>query len=188
MSARTFSAVILISMQAGAASAEQGKMAISDFEFLIGKWEARSIFYSPRNLERKPVETSFEMECSYALKNTYIECDNKSIWPGMDEPITFRSYFNYSRKENGLQALFLYDRRSIQVSYILRASDTDDVLTGFTDFSTSDGRSGQERIEWRISKDRRSIDWREYQHFDTEQADYWPLGFSSVMQKLPLPD
>lgn len=156
---------------------------LNDFDFLIGEWQGEPTFYFPRILDREPLTRPLTTVCEYTLNQTYIVCNSTSTLSN-GTSISLRMYLTYDAKNKGYQTLFIYDRRPLQVRYIMRYNDKTGTYVGFTPFENSQGAGGQERIEWRITSTREEFNWQEFQHYATEDEGYWPRIYNGVMRKV----
>jgi hypothetical protein len=180
---KIYASVALVALCSSAFAQEESDPSISDMDFLIGEWEGQSTFLYPREEERAQMHESVAARCDYILNDSYIQCDMSMTRP--DERVrNLRLHFNYNRLDEDYQVLFIYDRWPRNVSYLLHFDAERNVYTGFSDFETSDGIAGQERIEWSVSDDGREVSSVEFNHMETEAKDYWSQYFDFVWRKV----
>ena len=162
--------------------ADDGGKSIADLDFLIGDWTGQSTFTYPREAGRTKSHEDVRAHCAHILKNTYIQCDT---WWTNSEGRTriFRLHFNYSKLDNAYQTLFVYDNWPRHVSYFLNYDEARNVYVGESDFEDAEGQGGRERIEWRVSADRRELHSQETNNLDGEPEDYWPKYFEFTWRK-----
>ncbi len=63
------------------------------------------------------------------------------------------------------------------MNYPLGYDEKSRTLAGIDTFTTSKGVKGKERVEWWISEDHSIIVGREFNHYETDPEDYWPMSF-----------
>ena len=176
------SIVCLVAASPAWAQAYESQPSIADFGFLIGDWEGQSTFLYPREEGREQSQETVSTTCKYVLKETYIQCD--TAWTNAeDRTRTFRLHFNYNQLDEGYQVLFVYDNWPRHVSYLLHYDDKAGAYIGLSDFEDSDGVSGQERVEWRVSDDKRELRSSEFNHLETDPDGYWANYFEFVWRK-----
>lgn len=164
------------------AFAQKTEKSIKDLEFLIGAWRGEATLSYPREEKRSARLETVEAECRYILKNTYIQCD--TAWTREDGQVrTFRLHFNYNHLDEAYQTLFIYDNWPRQVSYLFNYDVEANAYIGLSAFEDSIGVSGQERTLWRITNDGNEIRSEEYNHLETDPANYWPKYFEFVWRR-----
>ncbi len=159
------------------------KQSIKDLDFLIGEWEGQSTFFYPRDEGRTPSHETVRVLCQYVLKDTYIQCD--TAWTNaQNQTRTFRLHFNHNQLDKAYQLLFIYDNWPRHVSYLLNYDDDQKAYFGFSEFEDANGQTGQERVEWRLSDDKRELHSTEFNHLESDPENYWANSFEFVWRKI----
>lgn len=165
------------------ANEEVKEPSIKDLEFLVGEWVGQSTFYYPRRDDREISHETTHTLCQYILKNTYIQCDTS--WTRPDGRVrTLRLHLNYNALDEGYQVLYIYDNWPRHVSYLMQYDSVRGVFAGESIFENSEGVSGRERVEWRVSDDGHEVNSAEFSNLETEAPDYWPKYFDFTWQKI----
>ena len=142
----------------------------------IGEWEGDATAYFPRDKDRKNRKEKVVVSGKKILNGNYIEC-NANWTQSNGENRELNIYLNYDKKKSLIDILFLYDDWPGKVNYPLGYDEKSRTLTGVDTFTTSKGVKGKERVEWWISEDHSIIVGREYNHYETDAEDYWPMSF-----------
>ena len=148
----------------------------------VGNWEGEATAYFPRDKEKKNRKEKVFVTGKTILGGSYVEC-NTNWTQSSGENRELNIYLNYDKKKNLVDILFLYDDWPGKVTYPLGYDEKSRSLTGVDTFTTSKGVKGKERVEWWISEDHSIIVGREYNHYETDPEDYWPMSFEFEWRK-----
>jgi Protein of unknown function (DUF1579) len=156
--------------------------AVKLLSAFVGEWSGEATAYFPRDKEKKNRKEKVEITGKTILGGSYIECNSNWTQSG-GENRELNIYLNYDNKKAAINILFLYDDWPGKVTYPLGYDDKSRTLTGVDTFTTSKGVKGKERVEWWISEDHSIIVGREYNHYETDPEDYWPMSFEFEWRK-----
>ena len=150
---------------------------------LVGKWEGKATAYYPREKSKKPRVETVKVECTKALKGTYVECI--SVWTSeAGNSRELRTFFNYDQRKEFYDILYLYDNWSGKVNYGLYYDPKTKMFSGQDYFMAKGTIPAEEKVTWQISDDGKTVTSFEYNHYETEKADYWPKSFEFTWNKI----
>ena len=150
--------------------------AVKLLNAFVGEWGGEATAYFPRDKDRKNRKEKVVVTGKKILGESYIEC-NTNWTQSSGENRELNIYLNYDKKKSLIDILFLYDDWPGKVNYLLGYDEKSRTLSGVDTFTTSKGIKGKERVEWWISEDHSIIVGREYNHYETDPEDYWPMSF-----------
>ena len=156
--------------------------AVKLLNAFVGEWGGEATAYFPRDKDRKNRKEKVVVTGKKILGESYIEC-NTNWTQSSGENRELNIYLNYDKKKSLIDILFLYDDWPGKVNYPLGYDEKSRTLTGVDTFTTSKGIKGKERVEWWISEDHSIIVGREYNHYETDPEDYWPMSFEFEWRK-----
>lgn len=147
-----------------------------------GSWKGTATAFYPRSQDKPNRVESVVVEARKILRENYIECF--SIWTQPSgEYRELMTYWNYDARSDKYEVLFLYDNWPGKVNYQLSYDEETKTFTGSDTFTTSEGVSAKEKVEWKVSMDGNTIWGVEYNHFETDPDDYWAKSFEYVWQR-----
>lgn len=151
-------------------------------EVFVGEWEGHATAYFPRNENRSNREETVSAVCTKVLGGNYIQCiTNWTQQNGQSRELYI--YFNYDKRNEVYKVLFLYDDWGEIVQYPITFDSENNVFRGVDTFTTSKGIKGEEHVEWWFSEDGNEIRGKEFNHYETDQEDYWPQSFDFVWKR-----
>ncbi len=145
----------------------------------VGKWEGKATAFFPRDDDRPNRTEEVTVECRKLLKDTYIECSSVWTQPNGDYR-ELMTYWNYDRRSDKYEILFLYDNWPGKVNYQLEYDPETRTFTGHDTFTASGGVAAKEKVEWHISEDGNTITSTEFNQYETDPEDYWAKSFEFV--------
>ena len=151
-------------------------------DVLEGEWEGTATAYFPRSKDRPPREETVTVVSRKVLKNTYIQFHSKWTQPTGETRELF-TFWTYSSEKKNYEIMFLYDDWPDKVIIPLSYNESLKLFTGFTDFVTPKGIPAKERVEWHISADGNEITGLEFNNYQTDPEDYWPMTFKFVWRR-----
>lgn len=173
-----FFSLALISISPLHSQSKLGKLAP-----LIGKWEGTATAYFPREKGKKPRVESVLVDCRSAMKGTYVECS--STWTEENgQSRELRTFFNFDQKKNFYDILYLYDNWAGKVNYALYFDPSSKTFSGSDYFMAKGTIQAEEKVTWKISDDGMTVEGNEFNHYDTDKADYWPKTFEFTWRKV----
>ena len=151
-------------------------------DVFVGEWEGHSTAYFPRDKDRPNREETVKVVGTKVLNGNYIQCiSNWLSIEGRNRELFI--YFNFDKKNSAYKVLFLYDDWGEIVHYPLTYNTGERIFRGIDTFTISKGIKGEEHVEWWISEDGDEIKGKEFNHYETDPDDYWPMSFEFVWKR-----
>ncbi len=160
-----------------------GQSTLGRLAPLVGVWEGTATAYYPREKGKEPRIETVQAECKRALKGTYVEC--LSTWTSQaGNNRELRTFFNFDKRQNFYDILYLYDNWPGKVNYALYFDQKTKTFSGQDYFMAEGNTPAEEKVTWQISEDGKTVTSIEYNHYENEKPDYWPKTFEFTWKKV----
>ncbi len=152
-------------------------------DVFVGEWEGTATAFFEREPERENRIEEISMVCKKILKGNYIRCESKWTNTKNGRVRDLVIYWNYDRRSDNYDILFLYDNWPGKVNYKLEYDKEATKLTGGDTFTASGNIPAEEKVEWVFSDNGNEIISREFNHYETDPDDYWAKSFEFVLER-----
>ena len=159
------------------------KEMLKVLDLFVGEWKGKATAYYERDKDREPRIETVKINATKILKNTYVKME--SVWTTPDgNTRELLVFFNYNRRTDKFDILFLYDNWPGKVNYPVEYNPDTRMFSGYDTFTASGGVAAEEKVTWEISEDGNEIRSVEYNHYETDPKDYWAKSFEYVLKKI----
>jgi hypothetical protein len=156
----------------------------ADWEFLVGRWSGRAIFFRPREPARGPAFEDVTATCARVLKDQFVRCDTRWVRTDTGAAREIAIHFRWDAASKTHEILHLYDGPWApgRETYVYDAGRR--AFVAFAD-TEEGGAIGVERIEWRLSADRATLTGTEMSQLSSEAAGGWLKTFEFTWRRQP---